>query len=109
MKDPDADADLSREIEKTLDSIQRRVDGLGLDDLEVDAGPGRLDVTCLDGARIILSRQSATNQIWLAEPGGGWHFDARGGRWVCDKRGVDLMATLELLLTTHCGVPIRLG
>jgi len=102
-------ADMSREIEKTLDAIQRRVDGLGLDDLEIDSGPGRLDITCLDGKRVILSRQSATNQIWLAEPSGGWHFDARDGRWICDKRGVELIATLENLLTAHCGTPISLA
>jgi len=30
------------------------------------------------GTKLILSRQPATGQIWLAEPGGGWHFDLRG-------------------------------
>ena len=81
----------------------------GADDLELDSGPGRLDISCPDGARVILSRQAATNQIWLAEPGGGWHFDLRDGRWVCDKRGVELLATLEALLGAHCGTPISLS
>jgi CyaY protein len=102
-------ADMSQQIEKTLDAIQRRVDGLDLEDLEIDSGPGRLDIACPDGARVILSRQAATNQIWLAEPGGGWHFDLRDGRWLCDKRGVELHANLSALLSAHCGTPISLG
>ncbi|HTE06110.1 MAG TPA: iron donor protein CyaY [Planctomycetota bacterium] len=100
--------DMSREIERTLDAIQRRVDALDHDELELDSGPGRLDITCPDGARVILSRQSATNQIWLAEPGGGWHFDRRDGRWLCDKRGVELLANLQALLAAH-GAPVSLG
>ena len=93
--------DMSRQIEQTLDAIQRRIDALDVEDLELDSGPGRLDITCPDGARVILSRQAPTGQIWLAEPGGGWHFDQAEGRWLCDKRGVELLATLEALLGAH--------
>ena len=71
--------------------------------------PGRLDVEFEDGTKLILSRQSATGQIWLAEPQGGWRFDGRDGRWICDKRGVDLVTAVERLLSDKLGAPVSLA
>lgn len=101
--------DIEQRIETTLARLAARVEALGRDELEVESVPGRLDLEFEDGTRLILSRQSATGQIWLAEPQGGWHFDERDGRWICDKRGVELVAELERLLGRQLGEPVSLS
>jgi CyaY protein len=101
--------DIEQRIEATLARLAARVEALDRDELEVESVPGRLDLEFDDGTKLILSRQSATGQLWLAEPRGGWHFDERDGRWICDKRGVELVAELERLLSDKLGEPVRLG
>ena len=105
MSAPDSD----RRIETTLARLAARVEALGRDELEVESVPGRLDLEFEDGTKLILSRQAATGQIWLAEPQGGWRFDERDGRWICDKRGVELVADLERLLSARLGETVRLA
>ncbi|MGQ0553912.1 MAG: iron donor protein CyaY [Planctomycetota bacterium] len=104
MPDPVALA----QIDKTLKRLMQVLDTLEHDDLEVDTGDGKLVLAFANGQQLILSRQSATGQIWLAEPGGGWHFDWRGTEWRCDKRGVELIATLEQLVAQRLGVAVKL-
>ena len=101
--------DVERRIEQELQRLAGRLEALELDALEIESVPGRVDVLFEDGSRLILSRQSATGQIWLAEPRGGWRFDERDGRWLCDKRGVELSAELERLIGEKLGAPVRLG
>lgn len=101
--------DSEQRIEATLKRLAAKVEALGRDELEVERVPGRLDLEFEDGTKLILSRQSATGQIWLAEPQGGWRFDERDGRWICDKRGVDLVTALERLLSGKLGAPVSLA
>jgi len=104
-----AAADGEQRIETALARLASRIEALGREELEVESVPGRVDVEFEDGTKLILSRQSATGQIWLAEPQGGWRFDLRDGRWICDKRGVDLVAELERLLSGRLGAAVSLG
>jgi frataxin-like iron-binding protein CyaY len=56
----------------------------------------------------ILNRQRATQQLWLAEPGGGWHYDLKDGQFICDKRGLEILKTLEILLSEKLSQKILL-
>jgi CyaY protein len=97
-----------RAIDRMLEQIGAAVDALDHDEVDVEIGPGKLTIACAY-AKLILSRQPATGQIWLAEPHGGWHFDLRGEEWICDKRGVELVAELERLMGDVLGQGVTLG
>lgn len=97
-----------RAIDRVLEQIGAAVDALDHDEVDVELGSGKLTISC-GKTKLILSRQPATGQIWLAEPRGGWHFDEAGGRWICDKRGVGLIAELERLLGDLLGQGVSLG
>ncbi|MCS7012171.1 MAG: iron donor protein CyaY [Chloroherpetonaceae bacterium] len=103
-----AEPNLPIEIEKELQRLFNAIDALGLDDVEIELADGKLVIEFEDGTKFIVNRQSATNQIWLAEPQGGWRFDWKDGRWLDDKRGIELSAALADLMQAKLGQPISL-
>jgi CyaY protein len=100
--------DTLKQIDATMESLMRRIDELDHEGFDADAADGKIVLECENGDHLILSRQSATAQIWLAEPSGGWHFDWDGTHWMCDKRGIELLQTLEDLLAARIGETIDL-
>jgi len=106
---PPVDAATERAIDRMFEQLGEAIEVLDHEELDVELVPGMLTIDCGDGARLVLSRQSATGQIWLAEPGGGWHFDLKDGFWRCDKRGVELVAELERLLSEQLGMAVKLA
>jgi len=55
-------------------SIEESIDDSGAD-LDYENTAGMLTITCeVNGTQIILSRQSALSEIWLAARSGGFHF-----------------------------------
>lgn len=96
------------EIDKTLLRLSNALDKLNRDELEYEESEGKLTIEFEDGVKLIISRQSATNQIWLAEPNGGWKFDFKDGQWICDKRGIRLENALSDLISQKLGEPISL-
>lgn len=103
-----AHADARKQIDLTLEALLTRLDELDHQAYDVDASDGKLVLEFDGGPPIIVNRQAAADQIWLAEPGGGWHFDWNGEQWLCDKRGVELLASLEELLAGRLGEPVSL-
>jgi CyaY protein len=95
-------------IDATLSDLTRRLDALDRDDLDTEQSDGKVVVEFEDGTKIIVSRQGATGQIWLAEPNGGWHFDYRTDKWICDKRGVELFENLSSLISDRVGYHVAL-
>lgn len=94
-------------IEAILDKIDETLDGLDLD-IDLEMGDGKLVITFDDNQQYILSRQIVTQQLWLAEPGGGWHYDLKDGQFICDKRGVNIFKTLETLISEKLSQKILL-
>lgn len=94
-----ADAELQR-LSRTLDDI---------DDLEADLQMGVLTISFPDGARYIVNSHRAAKQIWGAAERNAWHFDPQeDGRWVAPKNGDELWSTVQRLLTTKLGRPVKL-
>jgi CyaY protein len=95
-------------IDNTLNDIFDRLDGLDRDEIDLEMSDGKLVIEFTDGIKYIVNRQSAADQIWLAEPRGGWHYDYRDGRWIDDKRGVELIGSIEALMSDKLGETITL-
>jgi len=98
----------ARRADATLDGLLEQLDALDLEEVDAELGDGKLVIEIEGGAPLIVSRQTAANQLWLAEPGGGWHFDPRGDAWVCDKRGITLAEALSRELTRALARPVAL-
>ncbi len=104
------DMQATRRIDAVLTALERRLDDHDHDAFDIEAGDGKLVLDFEDRAPLIISRQSAAGQVWVAEPGGGWHFDwdEASGTWLCDKRGVELLGSLEDLIEAKLGERLSL-
>jgi CyaY protein len=104
-----ANPETEKIIDRTLNAIFHSLDRLDHDEIDMEMSDGKLVIEFDDGIKLIVSRQGAADQIWLAEPKGGWHYDYRNGEWVDTKRGMELMRTLEGLIGEKIGEPVRLS
>lgn len=105
-------ADFNTRYEETLVAIEDAVEAALEDsdlDLDYETVNDILTLTCPDGSAIIITRQSAANQLWLAARSGGFHFDLADGDWVCDADGETLSAKLTAICRDQAGIDIDLA
>jgi iron-sulfur cluster assembly protein CyaY len=97
------------DFHRAVDAVLERVEtALGEhDDLDVDSEEGVLTVTCPDGSRIIVNRQTPNREIWVAARSGGFHFASREGAWRDTRSGEELFASLARLIASQAGVQVR--
>jgi CyaY protein len=92
----------------TLARIGRALDESGADcDCETK-GAGVLELEFADASRIIVNRQSAAQEIWVAAKSGGYHFRWNGSKWVDTRDGGELFATLSKLVSGQSGSQVAL-
>ena len=82
--------------------LEDRIDALELD-LDVDSSGGILSLGFEDGSAIILSRQVAHHEIWVAARSGGFHLRFVDGDWLCDASGETLGALINRTFTEQSG------
>ncbi|HYB92363.1 MAG TPA: iron donor protein CyaY [Candidatus Binataceae bacterium] len=99
------DSEFIRRSDECLQRVARWLEGFDPDEVDYSSADGSVTIEFPDGARFILSRQSATRQVWLAAGAHGWHFDwdAKTGRWVDDKDGRELYARLASAIAEKLG------
>jgi CyaY protein len=87
--------------------IEKAVDQLDADVVDLDSGGDVLTLTCKNGTRVVVNTQRPVQQIWLAGAGRAWHFGFSEGRWIDARReDAELFATLSGLLLEHAGVAL---
>ncbi len=102
-----------REFQKVADACLARVakwlESLDPDDADYSTADGSVTIEFPDGMKFILSRQSATNQIWLAAAAHGYHYNYDHARdaWLDDKDNHDLYARIAELVAEQVGHPIE--
>ena len=79
-------------------------------DIDFENAGGILTLTFANNSQIILSRQGALRQLWLAARAGGFHFDYNPDQnaWICDSNGEEFYALLNRCATEQAGEPVNL-
>jgi CyaY protein len=87
--------------------LEKAVDALDADVVDLDSAGDVLTLTCKDGVKVVVNTQRPAREIWLAGAARAWHFGWDGTRWVDARRdGAELFATLDALLLAHAGVKL---
>ena len=95
-----------------VDAAQQAVEDIFDDsdlDLDLENSAGVLTVRFENGSQVILSRQEALRQLWVAARSGGFHFDydESGSLWVNDTTGEPLGALLSRATLEQAGEDVE--
>ena len=78
-----AETEFHKLIDEIYIQIEDQIDESGAD-LDYESSGGVMTITCeTNGSKIILSRQPATGELWVAARSGGYHFRMEGNDWIC--------------------------
>lgn len=98
-----------REFQDTVDEmfveIEDLVDELD-EDIDIDSSGGVLTFLMPDGSSVILSRQVAAHEIWVAARSGGFHLALKEGQWRCGTTGENLQGLLDRVFVEQGGAAI---
>ncbi len=102
--------DFDRKVEETLLAIEDALEASGAD-IDYETVSDILTLTFADGSRIIVNKQGAAAQLWVAAKSGGFHYryNAAGGSWENVQTGAEFFAELARLVSAQAGTEIRLG
>jgi len=88
--------------------LEDRLSCIDAVDFELGAG-GVLEIEFADASRIVVNRQAAAQEIWVAAKSGGFHFRYVDGAWRDTRSGEALFALLSRLASEQAGTRIDLG
>lgn len=100
------ESDFHRDVDAVLARIEAGIETS--ETLDVDLESGILTVTCPDGSRVIVNRQTPNREIWVAARSGGFHFRKDEGEWRDTRSGEELFASLARIVESQSGEKIRL-
>jgi CyaY protein len=99
------ESEFHRAVDAALARIEASVEDL--EGLDVDLESGILTITCADGSRVIVNRQTPNREIWVAARSGGFHFSSRDGGWRDTRTGDELFASLARIIASQAHVEVE--
>ncbi|WP_067104644.1 MULTISPECIES: iron donor protein CyaY [Microbulbifer] len=102
-------ADFNAAIERTLIEIEDALDACEWD-IDYERADAVLTLTLeVNGSQVILSRQTANHELWVAARSGGYHLSFENPGWKCTTTGEDLPTLLDRVLTEQQGETVSLN
>lgn len=92
-----------------LAAIERAMEACGVDADVQQKGTGLLEVEFENGTKMVLNRQGAVRELWVAARSGGFHYRHDGLNWRDTRDGTELFAALSKLVSAQAGTPVVLS
>ena len=90
----------------TLNRLETALD-VALVDFE-RAGGGVMEIEFDDGSVIVVNKQAAAQEIWVAAKSGGYHYLWDGVSWRDSRGGEELFVALSRLASAQSGKTVEL-
>jgi len=101
--------EFGQRADEALERIEAALEATGVDaDVERKDG-GVLEIEFEDGSRMVINRQGAARELWVAARAGGFHFRWDGAAWRDTREGTELFAALSKLVSAQSGRSVRLA
>ena len=93
----------------TLNRIEQAVEASGAD-IDYENAGEILELEFTNRSKIIINKQGAAKQIWVAAKSGGFHYNYDTGtqQWRNDQSGAELFDELSRLASEQAGKSVRL-
>jgi len=95
-------------VDDTLMRVEEAIEASGAD-IEYETVSGILNLEFEDGSKIIINRQGATQELWVAAKSGGFHYRWTDGAWRNTRDGSDFMAALSRCASQQAGEAVDLA
>ncbi len=102
------DTEFNTAVDATLLALEDAIDALSVD-IDIEMSAGILTLTFETGSKIIINRQAATQEIWVAARSGGFHCAHQEAQWFCKTTQETLAQLLNRTCSEHAGCTVELG
>jgi CyaY protein len=102
------ETEFNRLVDDTLTRIESAIDDSGAD-IEYETAAGILTLEFEDGSKIIINRQGANQELWVAAKAGGFHYRWADGAWRNTRDGSELLAALSGYISQQAGEAVTLA
>lgn len=96
------ESEFNKLADETLARIEQALDDSDAD-IDCEMNGGVLELTFENGSKIIVNRQTAAREIWVAAKSGGYHFLWKDGAWHDTRDGGELFAALGRYASEQAG------
>lgn len=96
------ESEFNKLADETLARIEQSLDDCDTD-IDYEMKGGVLELSFENGSKIIVNRQTATREIWVAAKSGGYHFLWKDGAWQDTRDGGELFAALGRYASEQAG------
>ena len=93
-----SETDYHLDCDKLFTDIESMLDDA---DIDFDSNGNVIEAELDDGGKIIINRQTAAREVWIAAAGGGFHFLRAEDGWRHTRDNRDLMEILAELIKTN--------
>ncbi len=102
------DSEFARLADDTLARIEAALDDCAVD-IDCEVHGGVVQLTFPNGSQIILNKQPAVHELWLAAKAGGFHYTWQEGQWRNTRDGSELSAALNRYASAQAGEAVNLA
>lgn len=97
------DSEFEDLTDATLDRFEVALEASGVDaDVQSKSG-GVLEIEFDNGTKMVINRNAALRELWVAAKSGGFHYRWDGAAWRDTRDGSELFAALSRLVSTQSG------
>src|SRR3970040_1064591 len=96
------ESEFDKKATDTLLRIEQGIEESGAD-IDFEAAGGILTLEFANGTKIIVNKQGAAGQIWVAAKSGGYHYGFVDGRWINDQSGGGFIEEISRLVRARAG------
>ena len=104
------ESEFNQRVDDILVQIEDAVEETGTD-IDYETAGGILTLSFEDDSKIIINRQTAFRQIWIASRQGGFHivYNEDVDQWQLDGGEQELFAALSQYCSEQAGEPIEIS
>ena len=105
-----SDREFTQIADETLARIEQAIENAAADGIDYETVAEILTLEFDNGSKVIINKQGAAKQLWVAARSGGFHYNYDGGRkrWVNDQSGGELFEELSRIVSQQGGIAVTL-
>ncbi|HEX4858615.1 MAG TPA: iron donor protein CyaY [Usitatibacteraceae bacterium] len=96
------ESEFHQAVDAVLDAIEGCIEESGAP-IDCELAGGILTIEFADGSKVIVNRQTANREIWVAARSGGFHFRHIDGAWRDTRSAQTLDALLSHVVSAQSG------